>query len=303
MSTKISPEQRVILITGANKGIGLEAARQLSEQLSQATILLGTRSLPNGHAAITSLQQTNPSHPYSNLQPIAIDVTDKSTIAAAVAQVQAQYGHLDALLNNAGIVAVGPNSDALRHEVFATNLYGLRDCTVAFLPLLRPRGLVVNVSSETGSWATQACGDGIRRRLLDPSTLTWEGVDALAQDYLGPSRSPEWPALPLSCYTVGKALLSAWSRVLAREGDGGVRVVVTTPGWCQTEGSKGTGPRTAAQGGASVIWPITHDQCESGHFYQVGHSTLTIAQHSLLLFQAVADRLLLLCTVCRMGKR
>ena len=267
MSSRAASEP-VVLITGSNKGIGLEAVRQLSDQRPSATILLGTRSLANGDAAIASLRQLpEKAAAYTNIRPLAIDVTDAASIARAVEEVKATFGRLDVLVNNSGLLAFGEHDSRLQ-EVFAVNLYGLRAVTLAFLPLLPPAGLIINVSSETGSWATHACAADIQQRLLDPTTLTWEAVDELAAQYMKGDRSSQWPAPSLSCYTVSKALVSAWSRCFALQHPE-VQVAVVTPGWCQTDGSKGTGPRTAAQGGASIIWPITHP-FTSGHFYQDG---------------------------------
>ncbi|KAG9405311.1 putative short-chain dehydrogenase/reductase [Aphanomyces cochlioides] len=94
------------LVTGANKDIGYEVVRILSERLSdQAIILLGTRSLDNGKAAIAKMQQANRSFNYANVYSLEIDVTKSESIQAAAEFVKATYGTLHALINNAGITA------------------------------------------------------------------------------------------------------------------------------------------------------------------------------------------------------
>ena len=179
-----STDKRVILVTGANKGIGFEAVRLLSEQLPASTILLGTRTTANGEAALTKLRQGK-SSAYSNIHPIAIDVTDKATITAAADEVRSRFGHLDVLLNNAGVSNV--DGQSAHQGVFAVNLYGVRDTIEAFLPLLAPASLIVTVSSEVGAWAMNNCSAELQSTLLDPAKLTWSAIDSLAQQSLQPS--------------------------------------------------------------------------------------------------------------------
>ena len=163
MSLLSSADHRIILTTGGNKGIGLEAVRQISEQLPLATILLGTRTLSSGETAINKLRQSaDSSSAYCNIHPLVLDVTDATSIDRAVREVREKYGRLDVLVNNSGLLVYGEH-DTHVQEVFAVNLYGLYAVTAAFLPLLVPQGLVLNVSSETGSWATHACGSDIQQ--------------------------------------------------------------------------------------------------------------------------------------------
>ena len=136
------------LVTGANKGIGKEIARQLAE--AGLTVYVGSRDAARGESAVGEIG--------GDARLLVIDVTDDASIAAAASQV----GSLDILVNNAGISGDGKpageaDADAFR-RVYETNVFGVVAVTNAFLPALRrslkPR--IVNISSGTGSltWAT-----------------------------------------------------------------------------------------------------------------------------------------------------
>lgn len=133
----------VTLITGANKGIGYETARQLIEQ--GHTVYIGARSIERGEAAATELRA----------RFVQLDVTDDASVETAMASIDEREGHLDVLVNNAGIGLEALNGpDALK--VFDTNVIGVIRTTQAALPLLRKSAnpVVVNVSSALGSfWA------------------------------------------------------------------------------------------------------------------------------------------------------
>jgi len=140
----------IALITGANRGIGFETARQLGAR--GMTVLLGARDETRGQAAEAILTADNIDAHY-----VRLDVTDAKSAREAADWIDARYGRLDILVNNAGIaIRGGPPSatplDGMR-EVFETNVFGVITVTNAMLPLLRraPRARIVNVSSEIGS--------------------------------------------------------------------------------------------------------------------------------------------------------
>ncbi|KAG9405317.1 putative short-chain dehydrogenase/reductase [Aphanomyces cochlioides] len=141
---------QVYLVTGANKDIGYEVVRILSERLGdQAIILLGTRSLDNGKAAIAKMQQANRSFNYTNVYPLEIDVTKSESIQAAAEFVKATYGTLHALINNAGITAYVEGVDAC----FNVNVFGVHETLSAFHSIMVPsQSINIVVASEVGAW-------------------------------------------------------------------------------------------------------------------------------------------------------
>ncbi len=126
---------KVALITGANKGIGLEIARELGNQ--GITVIVGARDAGRGQQAAEALRQDG-----IDAQPIALDVLDEASIKKAAESIEQQFGHLDILVNNAGISrerGQKPSESSAEYlrETYATNVIGVVSVTNALLPLLR----------------------------------------------------------------------------------------------------------------------------------------------------------------------
>ena len=145
---------KIALITGSNKGIGLETARLLGRQ--GITVLLGARDSEKAAQAAAKLKAEG-----INAVPLKLDVTSPADIQAAATFIESKYGHLDILINNAGINAengfAGNNSvtvsQASLRKTFDTNFFAVVELTQALLPLLgkSPAGRIVNLSSILGS--------------------------------------------------------------------------------------------------------------------------------------------------------
>jgi NAD(P)-dependent dehydrogenase (short-subunit alcohol dehydrogenase family) len=134
----------VTLVTGANKGLGYETARQLMAR--GHTVYIGARSVERGEAAATELGG----------QFVQLEVTDDASVETALGIIAGREGHLDVLVNNAGISTTADVNGQLALEVFDTNVIGVIRVTQAALPLLEKseNPVVVNVSSALGSfWA------------------------------------------------------------------------------------------------------------------------------------------------------
>src|ERR1035438_6179046 len=125
----------VTLITGANKGLGYETARQLIEQ--GHTVYIGARSVESGEAAATELGG----------QFVQLEVTDDASVETALGVIASREGHLDVLVNNAGISTTADVNGQVALEVFDTNVIGVVRVTQAALPLLEKseNPVVVNV--------------------------------------------------------------------------------------------------------------------------------------------------------------
>lgn len=149
----------VALVTGANKGIGLQIAKDLAAH--GFTVLVGSRNIGNGEAAAKSVG--------ADALALQLDVTDHTSISAAAERIRNEFGRLDVLVNNAGVSHAGEPGRSLEEivkssrpsvasldevrAVFETNVFGAIAVTQAMLPLLResPAGRIVNVSSSGGS--------------------------------------------------------------------------------------------------------------------------------------------------------
>ncbi|KAK9366908.1 hypothetical protein V1509DRAFT_654352 [Lipomyces kononenkoae] len=144
----------VVLITGANSGIGFETAIALSQASADFHILFGSRSLEKGQKALDEIYTSHSSSLLGSLSLLQIDVTLESSILAARQDVETKYGKLDVLVNNAGIIVYRPTDTLTRlRETFETNTFAPAIVTEAFLPLLRnsPNPRLIYVSSNQGS--------------------------------------------------------------------------------------------------------------------------------------------------------
>src|SRR4029077_19652021 len=142
---------KIALITGANKGIGLETARQLGQQ--NMTVITGARDRQKGEAAAKTLRDQG-----IDARAVPLDVTDQKSIQAAVAAIERDFDRLDILINNAGVMLEDPDRPTevlgldVWRQTFDTNVLGTIATTEPFLPLLRKResGGIGNLSSILG---------------------------------------------------------------------------------------------------------------------------------------------------------
>ena len=201
-------DNRVALITGANKGIGFETARQLGQE--GVTVLVGARDAKKGEAAAETLRREK-----IEAHALTIDVSDEASIREAVKQVESDYGRLDILVNNAGVMVDDekkkPSEQSLEtwRKTFETNLFGLIVTTQAFLPLLRKSeaGRIVNLSSILGS-------------------ITFHAKPG----------SPIYDSKSYTSYNVSKSAVNAYTVQLAYElKDTKIKVNAAHPGWVKTE--------------------------------------------------------------------
>lgn len=148
--------ERIALVTGANKGIGLEIARQLAE--AGVHVIIGARNDERGRAAVDDLASQN-----LIVQSVRLDLDDLASVEAAAAMIREEHGKLDILVNNAGIFDFSdapPSSASIEavRRVMDINFIGALAVTQAMLPLLKeaPAGRIVNLSSSLGSLTLNA---------------------------------------------------------------------------------------------------------------------------------------------------
>jgi NAD(P)-dependent dehydrogenase (short-subunit alcohol dehydrogenase family) len=152
----------ITFITGANKGLGYETARRLTEL--GHTVILGARNPERGQEAAQRL----------GIRFVPIDVTDDASVAKAAADVEAHEGHIDRLINNAGIIGSHAKAEDLTGDdaalVFDTNVASMVRVTHAFLPLLRRSDApaVINVSSGVGSQTLTHDPDRVESKVVAP---------------------------------------------------------------------------------------------------------------------------------------
>ncbi|KAK2044216.1 short chain dehydrogenase [Colletotrichum somersetense] len=149
--SKESADPTIALVTGANQGIGYEIAKRLSSEYPNFRVLMTGRRQDAIEKAAAELQTAG-----LNVEPLVMDITSDESIALAVKSVQAKFGHLDVLVNNAAISSGNPE-DSIRQRlatVYNTNVFGSIAVTEAFMPLLHNSSKtrrIVFVSSSLGS--------------------------------------------------------------------------------------------------------------------------------------------------------
>lgn len=215
----------IALITGANKGIGLETARLLGAD--GRTVLVAARDEGRGRIAERSLRDGG-----ADARFVLLDVTDEASIRRAADWIGREYGRLDILVNNAGIAKADgdwkPSSTtvATLREVYETNVFGVVAVTNAMLPLLRraDAARIVNVSSEVGSIGS----------MTDPD-------------------SPLWPLTSVP-YPSSKTALNMITAMYAKElSDTAIKVNAANPGYCATDLNGHRGLRSAEQGARVAV--------------------------------------------------
>jgi len=270
-------QQRVILITGANKGIGFEVVKKLVKQPSGSNtdlILLGCRDLKRGQDAINQLGSP------SNVKLIQLDTSSPDSIAHATNEIKQKYGgKLDILINNAGILKNEVTVDAAR-ETFATNYFGIKLLNEHLSPLIRENGRIINVASEVGAWTLYELSNDLQNKYKS-STLTQEQLDTLVQDFISSIGSKTAGKLgyndksPFLIYGVSKTALTALTHIEARQWSGAKNVLVLSvcPGYCSTDlNNHGPGSRSPELGADSIIYVVNApaNQLQNGQFYQDG---------------------------------
>ena len=216
-------EKQTVLITGANKGIGLETARQLAN--AGYHIYLGCRDKERGEEAVELLH----SEGLKDVELVLIDVTSEQSVQQAYDELAKRIDYLDVLINNAGIPGDFPQPasntpDKIFKDVFEVNFFSVARVVRIFVPLMQnaPNPRIVNVTSDLGSLTLHS----------DP---TWRHYDVKTAAY-GPSKSA------LNAYTIALAYELKNFRVNA-----------VNPGYTATDFNNNQGYKTVEEGAAPIV--------------------------------------------------
>ncbi len=229
----MAADKKIALVTGANRGIGYEACRQLAD--AGMHVVLTSRDVSKGEVAARAIQGEGKDVRFHQL-----DVTDEGSVAAVLQFMKAEYGRLDLLINNAGVYldehdSVFDVDMTTFRTTMEINFYGALSMCRAFVPLMQVKGYgrVVNVSSESGQLATMGAGN--------PS------------------------------YSISKTAMNALTRIVAAEVQryGDIKVNAMCPGWVRTDMGGMNADRSVAEGADTILWLATlGDDGPSGGFFQ-----------------------------------
>ncbi|TVU15079.1 hypothetical protein EJB05_38581 [Eragrostis curvula] len=266
---------RIAVVTGGNKGIGLEVCRQLAS--NGIIVVLTARDEKRGSDAVDKLKEAG----LSNVIFHQLEVTDVPSIARLADFLKARYGKIDILVNNAAVGGVVYAQDAVdssvtneekfsgmdarqmlewlfnncrepysaAKECVETNYYGAKHVIEALLPLLQASsdGRIVNVSS--------VLNEELKQELNDVDNLTEERLDELLSNFLkdyeaGEAEARGWPQV-LSAYKVAKTTMNSYSRILAKRHPG-LRINCVHPGYVKTDMTINSGVLTPEEGASNV---------------------------------------------------
>jgi NAD(P)-dependent dehydrogenase (short-subunit alcohol dehydrogenase family) len=241
-------------ITGANRGLGFETAKELASR--GWDVVLAGRDLEATRNAAGAIG--------ARARAVALDVEDPGAPGRALAELT-DVSDFDALVNNAGASFDG--FDAVKAErTLETNFRGAVRVTEAFRTRMTPSANIVMVSSGMGE--LRSFSPELRRRLLDP-LLTLEVLDELARDFVERVRSGGDLGGLRNAYSVSKAALNASVRLLSRELPSGQRVNAVCPGWVRTRMGGAGASRTVEKGASGIVWAATlEDGGPNGGFFR-----------------------------------
>jgi NAD(P)-dependent dehydrogenase (short-subunit alcohol dehydrogenase family) len=236
--------KKVALITGANRGLGLETARQLGKL--GITVLMSARELAKGEAAAAALKKDG-----IDARAVKLDVDNPADYSALAKQIEKDFGRLDILVNNAGVLLdsrkkneTSTTSSEVLRKTLDTNFFAVVGLTQALLPLLRKSeaGRIVNLSSILGSLTLHATKGSY---VYDAKTFA---------------------------YDTSKAALNSFTIHLAHElQDTKIKVNSAHPGWVKTEmGGEGAQLEIEEGGKTSVELATLPDDGPNGGFFHLG---------------------------------
>nr|XP_034916218.1 (+)-neomenthol dehydrogenase-like [Populus alba] len=299
---EVLPTERIAVVTGANKGIGLEICRQLASK--GVLVVLTARDEGRGLEAVKSLRVSG----FSDVVFHQLDVMDELSIASLANFIRNQFGRLDILGNNAGITGteikeddwkklrfgvediIGVNAASQRKllkqtyemsdSCLRTNYYGIKHLTEALIPILEQSNSarIVNVSSSFGKLKFFP-NEKTKKMLGDVDGLTEEKVEELVEEFLEDFKNDlletkRWPTL-FSAYTVSKAAQNAYTRILAKKYPK-IAINAVCPGFTCSDFNNNTGSVTteeAARGPVMLALMPDHQRPSGCFFYQTEMST------------------------------
>ncbi len=253
---------RTALVTGGNRGLGLETCRQLAR--AGFAVILTSRA-PDGEKAAVKLKAEGMAVDYRPL-----DVARAESVKALAAALERDGVKLDLLVNNAGIALGGVDANKAR-ATLEVNFFGPLQLTEALLGRLNEGANVVMVSSGMGELT--CVSPELRARLTDPA-MKKEQLVELMRSFAAEAGNGGWvkAGWPSSAYRASKVGLNALTRVFARDlADRKIRVNAVCPGWVRTE-MGGPGATRSVEEGARSIVATALDAAANGGFFRDGQA-------------------------------
>ncbi|XP_076438188.1 carbonyl reductase [NADPH] 1-like [Babylonia areolata] len=249
---------KVAVVTGGNRGLGLEIVRSLCKKFD-GDVILAARTEKDGWEAVKQLRRESEVTALFH----QLDVCNPTSIQALAAFLKKTYGGLDILVNNAGIMFKTDSPEPLSAQVqktLAVNFWGCLDCCKVLFPCLRPGARVVNVTSMYCRSTLRDCSPTLRARFTDPA-LTIGQLESLMTHYQrcansGTCHVNGWPTFAYGVSKIGVTMMSAiQQREIAKDRERRDIVInACCPGWCRTELGGSRAVKSAAQGADTPVY-------------------------------------------------
>jgi len=248
--TTMNTSQRIAVVTGGNKGIGLAICRSLLK-VEGIRVILTARNEELGLKALNELHS-------SSVEFHKLDITDSQSIDHLAQYLKTKYNGLDILINNAGIVFQGPAfNESVARETLGTNYFGTLSVCEKLLPIIRDNGRIVNISSRQGRLSR--FNDVLKQRFTDKK-LTITDLSELMNSFIkavadGTYQQKGWPQ---STYCVSKVGCTTFTMCLARNIDPRRNILINCccPGWVKTDmsGPNSDHTLTPDEGAITPVW-------------------------------------------------
>lgn len=255
-------QQRTVLITGANRGLGFETCRQLARAGDR--VILTSRDPRKGESALARLAEEG-----LRATALTCDATEPASWKALADRLAFDRVKIDVLIHNAGVALEGFDADVAQRTL-DVNFFAVLGITDVLLPRIALGGDVLIVSSGVGELAALGRGpvEKLEDEFLDRQELI-DLMDSFVEDVgLGRHAQVGWPS---SAYRVSKAGVNALARVLARElSERRIAVNAVCPGWVRTDMGGASAERSVEEGARSIVAATKLAGKPTGGFFRDG---------------------------------
>jgi len=254
---------KTIVVTGSNKGIGYEIVRKLKHSFgNHARVVLCSRDKLRGEEAVSLLVREG-----LDVDLGILDIASKESIDSFV-EFLGPYGGVDILVNNAGFAFKNKATEPFGEQARTTidiNYYGTLHLSHALLPLMKPDGRIVNVSSMAGK--LKILSEARQQQFAAPD-LTEDQLTTLMEEFVALAEKGTHTdhGFPNTAYGMSKVGVSALTRIMARDHPQ-LKINACCPGWCRTDMAGSSASKSAEQGAETPFLLCTGDQIQTGQFW------------------------------------